>query len=149
MKNKLLYGIMALLGFSGCSDNAYDTPNYYGPYPPEFGTKDIKLSTQIINEDSVPINNIRIVSGYTNKDNRIVTDTAYTKSTTIEGVAKNGIAVNTLKYASNSPSLSKGNYQLEVTDIDGNENGKYKSKIVEVSYLQTESIIVLTKEDKE
>ena len=55
MKNKYLLSLLAALGFSGCSNNnVWDEPCYYGPGPD--WTPDVKLTTQVQNEDEDTIN---------------------------------------------------------------------------------------------
>ena len=79
MKNKYLLSLLAALGFSGCSNNnVWDEPCYYGPGPD--WTPDVKLTTQVQNEDEDTINGIRVVASYKNQNDSLITDTAYTES---------------------------------------------------------------------
>ena len=60
MKNKYLLSLLAALGFSGCSNNnVWDEPCYYGPGPD--WTPDVKLTTQVQNEDEDTINGESLV----------------------------------------------------------------------------------------
>lgn len=111
MKNKYLLSLLAALGFSGCSNNnVWDEPCYYGPGPD--WTPDVKLTTQVQNEDEDTINGIRVVASYKNQNDSLITDTAYTESHEIDNYTVSGIATSTLKFKEYPPKTVK--YTLSI-----------------------------------
>ena len=145
MKNKYLLSLLAALGFSGCSNNnVWDEPCYYGPGPD--WTPDVKLTTQVQNEDEDTINGIRVVASYKNQNDSLITDTAYTESREIEHYTVGGIAINTFKFEEYPPKKSE--MYLEYTDVDGEKNGAYQTKKIRIQDLGKEGKVTLLKEEK-
>ena len=77
MKNKLLLTALAALGFSACHEGGsiIDEPVYYGPGP-NWEQQNIQFTTKAVDEDQKPINGIRVVASYLNKNDSVITDTA-------------------------------------------------------------------------
>ena len=145
MKNKYLLSLLAALGFSGCSNNnVWDEPCYYGPGPD--WTPDVKLTTQVQNEDEDTINGIRVVASYKNQNDSLITDTAYTESHEIDNYTVSGIATSTLKFKEYPPKNSE--IYLEYTDVDGEKNGAYQQKTIKMQELGQDRKVTLIKEEK-
>ena len=145
MKNKYLLSLLAALGFSGCSNNnVWDEPCYYGPGPD--WTPDVKLTTQVQNEDEDTINGIRVVASYKNQNDSLITDTAYTESHEIDNYTVSGIATSTLKFKEYPPKNSE--IYLEYTDVDGEKNGAYQQKTRKMQELGQDRKVTLIKEEK-
>lgn len=146
MKNRLLFSLLAALGFTGCSE--YEERVYYGPGPN--WNRDIQLITRTINENNEPINGIRVVASYRNQKDSLITDTAYTHfygDSNKEKIA--GVAENTLKFK-DYPSKNKREIVLEYTDVDGEANGTYETKILTVEELpENYAVTLLKKKDTE
>lgn len=146
MKNKFLLSLLAALGFSGCSNNIGDEPCYYGPGP-NWGDYDITFTSQVVNEDKEGINGIRVVTKYTNRNDSLITDTAYTKPHDINGISADGVTTNTLKFEKYPPKDNK--VTIECTDVDGEINGDYQQKVIETGYSEQFKKIVLDKKAAE
>lgn len=148
MKNKYLISLLAALGFSGCSNNEdiLDIPLYYGPGP-NWSKQDITIPTQVQNEEGKTINGIRVVANYMNLKDSLITDTAYTEPRDVNGLTVDGLAVNTLKFKRYPPKGDE--ILLEYTDVDGEENGSYQKKIIEVGELTQSGKVTLLREKKE
>ena len=145
MKNKYLLSLLAALGFSGCSNNnVWDEPCYYGPGPD--WTPDVKLTTQVQNEDEDTINGIRVVARYKNQNDSLITDTAYTESREMNKHMEGGIATSTLKFKEYPPKNSE--IYLEYTDVDGEKNGAYQQKTIKMQELGQDRKVTLIKEEK-
>ena len=145
MKNKYLLSLLAALGFSGCSNNnVWDEPCYYGPGPD--WTPDVKLTTQVQNEDEDTINGIRVIASYKNQNDSLITDTAYTESREIDNYTVSGIATSTLKFKEYPPKNSE--IYLEYTDVDGEKNGVYQQKTIKMQELGQDRKVTLIKEEK-
>lgn len=149
MKNKLLLSLLAALGFVGC-DKSNDIPEmvvYYGPGP-NWGHQDITLSTQVTDDKGETINGIRVVASYLNRKDSLITDTAYTRNYEwVDGRKANGVAVNKLKFETHIPK--SGEVTLEYTDVDGEENGSFQTKIVNAKDLSVDKKVTLTKKKSE
>lgn len=145
MKNKYLLSLLAALGFSGCSNNnVWDEPCYYGPGPD--WTPDVKLTTQVQNEDEDTINGIRVIASYKNQNDSLITDTAYTESREIDNYTVSGIATSTLKFKEYPPKNSE--IYLEYTDVDGEKNGVYQQKTIKNAGARTRQKSHLNKRRK-
>lgn len=146
MKNKYLLSLLAALGFSGCSNNnVWDEPCYYGPGPD--WTPDVKLTTQVQNEEKETINGIRVVASYKNSNDSLITDTAYTESREIDNYTISGMATNTLKFKDYPPKDRE--IYLEYTDIDGEKNGAYQQKTIKLQELEDGKVTLKKEEKKE
>lgn len=148
MRNKYLLSLLAALGFSGCgnNNNIWDEPCYYGPGPD--WTPEIKLSTQVQNEEKETINGIRVVASYKNQKDSLITDTAYTKPGAIDYIILDGVATNTLKFKEYPPKDRE--IYLEYTDVDGEKNGVYQQRKIKIEELSKDYKVTLVKvEQKE
>jgi len=145
LSHQYLLSLLAALGFSGCSNNnVWDEPCYYGPGPD--WTPDVKLTTQVQNEDEDTINGIRVVASYKNQNDSLITDTAYTESHEIDNYTVSGIATSTLKFKEYPPKNSE--IYLEYTDVDGEKNGAYQQKTIKMQELGQDRKVTLIKEEK-
>lgn len=110
-QSKVLIFLMGLLGLTTCSNEEavvmYGTP-----------TATYKVTGTVINEEDQPIQNIRavITDVPVDKEWQTAKDTAYTNSSGEFHLSKDGFPLNEVNLA------------IELTDIDGKENGEYKTK---------------------
>lgn len=113
---------MGLLGLTTCSSEA--TVVMYGA-----PTATYKVKGTVVNEKNQPIKNIRAVitevpieSGW----GQTAQDTVYTNSSGEFNLSKDGFPLDEVKMA------------VELTDIDGVENGEYQSKADTVTFKRSE-----------
>jgi len=115
LANKVLSGIMVLLGFNGCS---VETPCMYGsPYALH------TIKGKVKNNSGTAIKEIQIICN--TKNNWIKPDTLLSN--------QNGEF--TFKYES---TFAETTYKLICKDIDGDTNGSYKNDSIEVEFKKSD-----------
>lgn len=136
--HRILSGTLALLGFSACMDDNDVDPQMY-----MYGTISVRYISSIVTDaNEKPIEGIRSVMEYKGINGEVARDTAYTDASgRTRQEPREGI-----------DDVQNAKVKLTFEDVDGEKNGEYESKTVEVSvmnaYVQGEEVKVKLEEKK-
>lgn len=125
MKNKLLWMLLALLGFApSCIDSENDDPD---PYICEYGTPSASFSVKgkVTDDEQVPIPGIQVKLG----EDYLGSEEVFTD--------ENGEFAFVKAFAH---SIPKTPVPLIFTDVDGEENGLFDSVSVDVQFEQNPDV---------
>jgi putative lipoprotein (rSAM/lipoprotein system) len=114
--NRILAGILTILGFSGCHTERYGPDEYGSPYAT------FSFHGTVSNGDGQPVKDIKVEVG---QDNYPMID--------------NPLLTNSLgEYFIQFQSFPDEDFQLFVSDIDGEANGQYRNDTISIKVLESD-----------
>lgn len=134
---RLLSGVLALLGFSACSEEDGEDQVYmYGTIPLYY------IRSVVTDANEKPIEGIRTVLEYKGIDGELFRDTVFTDA---KGETEQDFAAGMM-------DLQNSKAKLKFEDVDDEKNGSYQDETVEFSvkevYIGGEIVRVTLKEKK-
>lgn len=112
---RLLSGILVLLGFSACTEQDEPELYMYGTIPVHY------IRSRVTGMNEKPVEGIRAILEYKGIDGKLVRDTAYTDA---EGITRQELG-------GGMDKLEEARARLVFDDVDGEKNGMYESDTVD------------------